>query len=145
MLALVLGGGAAWGISHVGVIEVLEEEGVPRELVVGTSVGAIMGGLFAAGVGSPGMKELAAEIDWSDLGRLTVPHMGFADSSAIETVMEEIIGEGCAFDDLEIPLKIVTTNVNRGEQLVTDSGRTGPGRPGQCFHTRDLHPGGARG
>ncbi len=122
MLGLVLSGGAAWGMAHIGVLEVLHEEDVPIDLVVGTSAGAIMGALFASGVRPEQMRSLACELGWSDLGRLTVPGMGFADSSAIEQVIEEVIGEGRTFDALPIPLKIIATDINRGEQVVIDSG-----------------------
>ncbi|MFO7942000.1 MAG: patatin-like phospholipase family protein [Bacillota bacterium] len=122
MPALVLGGGAAWGLSHIGVIEVLREEGIPIDLVAGTSVGAIIGSLLARELTTEEIIEVVAEVQWTDLGTLTVPRLGFADSSSIETFLEELIGTGCEFSDLEIPLKIVATDLRQGGQVVLDEG-----------------------
>ncbi len=126
MLGLVLGGGAAWGLAHVGVVEVLREEGLSIDLIVGTSVGAIIGSFVAAGIETDAIKEMVSDITWADLGRLTMPHLGFADSSEIEAMVEEMIGKGRTFDELEIPLKVIATDVIRGEQVVLDWGPLAP-------------------
>ena len=68
-IGLVLSGGGARGIAHVGVLEVLERERVPVDVVVGTSMGAIVGGLYASGLTSAQLDEWLAEVDWSDLFR----------------------------------------------------------------------------
>lgn len=66
-LALVLSGGGARGIAHVGVLEVLEELNVVPDLVVGTSMGAVVGGLYCAGWSPAELEELVSEIDWSSV------------------------------------------------------------------------------
>ena len=68
-IGLVLGGGGARGVAHVGVLKVLEELHVPVDLVVGTSMGAIVGGLFAAGLSPDSMEAWVAHADWDDLFR----------------------------------------------------------------------------
>ena len=68
-VGLVLGGGGARGVAHVGVLKVLEELHVPVDLVVGTSMGAIVGGLYAAGMSPDSMEEWVARADWDDLFR----------------------------------------------------------------------------
>lgn len=68
-VGLVLGGGGARGIAHVGVLRVLEELHVPVDFVVGTSMGAIVGGLYAAGVSPGAMEEWLRHADWDDLFR----------------------------------------------------------------------------
>jgi len=65
-VGLVLGGGGARGAAHVGVIRVLEELRIPVDLVVGTSMGAIIGGLYATGHDADAMEALLASIDWTD-------------------------------------------------------------------------------
>ncbi len=66
-LALVLSGGGARGIAHVGVLKVLEEHHVVPDMVVGTSMGAVVGGLYCAGWSPDELEELVAEIDWSSV------------------------------------------------------------------------------
>jgi NTE family protein len=63
-VALVLGGGSARGIAHIGVLRWLDEHRVPVDVVVGTSMGGLMGGVFASGLTPAEMTELVADIDW---------------------------------------------------------------------------------
>ncbi|GHU65558.1 hypothetical protein FACS189447_04710 [Spirochaetia bacterium] len=65
--ALVLSGGGAWGLSHIGAIKVIEEIGIPIDMVVGTSMGAIIGGLYAAGFSADELISIIDPIDWTDL------------------------------------------------------------------------------
>ncbi len=70
-LALVLAGGGALGLAHVGVLRTLEEMRVPIDVVTGTSMGAIVGGLYAAGYSPAELERIARELDWSELVRDT--------------------------------------------------------------------------
>ena len=64
VIALALEGGGALGLAHIGVIRVLEEAGIPIDIVTGTSMGAIVGGLYALGFTVPELERLATETDW---------------------------------------------------------------------------------
>ena len=66
-VGLVLSGGGARGVAHVGVIKVLEQLGVPIDLVVGTSMGAIVGGLYASGMTADELERAIRDIDWVDI------------------------------------------------------------------------------
>ncbi len=66
-VALVLAGGSAWGLAHIGVIRVIEELGIPIDIVIGTSIGSIVGGLYSVGYTSGEIEELFAAQDWSNL------------------------------------------------------------------------------
>ncbi len=66
-VALVLEGGSAWGFAHVGVIKVLEELGIPVDIVVGTSMGSIIGALYASGYSAEEIETVANQADWADL------------------------------------------------------------------------------
>ena len=66
-IALVLGGGGARGGAHLGVIRVLEENNIPIDMIIGTSMGSIVGGLYAAGISPDGVQEFFEEIDWVGL------------------------------------------------------------------------------
>jgi NTE family protein len=63
-IGLALGGGSARGLAHVGVLEWLDEHRIPIDAVAGTSMGAIIGGLFATGVPAPEIRTLTGETDW---------------------------------------------------------------------------------
>ena len=66
-IGLVLAGGGAKGAAHVGVIKVLEELGVPMDYIAGTSMGAIVGGLYASGLSSDELATAIISIDWNDI------------------------------------------------------------------------------
>ena len=66
-IGLVLGGGGAAGIAHVGVLKVLEEQGVPIDVIAGTSMGAIVGSLYAAGYKADELEKVVKELDWASL------------------------------------------------------------------------------
>ncbi|HHL42939.1 MAG TPA: hypothetical protein ENJ42_04915, partial [Hellea balneolensis] len=66
-IGLVLGGGGAKGIAHVGVIKVLEENHIPVDVIAGTSMGAIIGSLYASGYSADEIENIARELDWNDV------------------------------------------------------------------------------
>ncbi|HEX7764592.1 MAG TPA: patatin-like phospholipase family protein, partial [Cellvibrio sp.] len=66
-IALVLGGGGARGAAHIGVLEVLEQERVPVDCIVGTSMGGLVAGSYAAGLSPKMMREKLSEADWTDI------------------------------------------------------------------------------
>ena len=66
-IGLVLSGGTARGLAHIGVLKVLEEEKVPVEYVTGTSMGSIIGGLYSIGYTSDEIEQIASEMDWIGL------------------------------------------------------------------------------
>ena len=61
-VGLALGGGAAKGLAHIGVLSVLEREHIPVDIIAGTSMGAIVGGLYAMGHNTPAIREIALNI-----------------------------------------------------------------------------------
>src|SRR5579872_4323996 len=64
-VGLALGGGGARGLAHIGVLKVLQEEDIPVSMIAGTSVGALIGALYAAGVSTAELEEMSADIGWS--------------------------------------------------------------------------------
>lgn len=83
-VALVLSGGGAKGFAHVGVLKVLEREGLPIDIVVGTSIGSIVGGLYALGYNADDIEKMAKESDWKELLSDFVPRRELDHSSKIE-------------------------------------------------------------
>jgi NTE family protein len=117
-LTLALGGGAAKGLAHVGVLKGLEEDGIEVAAVAGTSMGSIIGALTAQGLSAREMEALFGAIDWVRLGRIMVTSVSGA---AFHDMLRETFG-GILIEDLEIPFAAVCGDLDTGEMVVLDSG-----------------------
>jgi len=124
-IALVLGGGAARGFAHVGVIRVLEQEKVPIDMIVGTSVGSLIGAIYASDPNS-------FELEWTAFSLEKDNLIDYGVFSAI-TGMGPVKGEKLEefvrnnvhvmnIEDLKIPFAAVATDLNRGTRVVIDHG-----------------------
>jgi NTE family protein len=120
-LGLALGGGAARGIAHIGVIKVLQEEEIPICCVAGTSIGAVVGAFFCAGKSWQEMWEVTQEIKWSELVQPTLSGMGLVKTTRLEKLLVEHLGE-ITFRELATPLTTVAVNIINAEPVFFDSG-----------------------
>ena len=124
-IALVLGGGAARGFAHVGVIRALEQEKIPIDLVVGTSVGSLIGAIYAADLKSFELEWTAFQLEKDDLfdfGVTTaVTGMGFAKGDKLEAWVKSHI-KITNIENLKIPFAAVATDLNWGYKVVLDKG-----------------------
>ncbi len=124
-VALVLGGGAARGFAHIGVIRVLEQERIPIDRVVGTSVGSLIGALYASERDSFDLEWTAFQITQDDIFdfRLmnTVLGMGYAKGERIETWLTAKIKQK-NIEQLKVPFAAVATDLNWGYKVVLDRG-----------------------
>jgi len=125
LVGLVLGGGAALGIAHVGVLRVLEEEDIPIDIVVGSSMGAIMASLWATGKNADEIEKLSRQFEkkWGLLKLCdpVVPISGLVGGHAIKGWLKKQIGNK-TFYSTRIPLKIVAYDLIRREELVMNTG-----------------------
>ena len=123
-ITLVLGSGGARGLAHIGVLECLQEYGVPVRAVAGTSIGAFVGGLYASGMSAPDMVEVIASLDTLRITKILLP--GLSSSALISTpsVRKFVAGlTGTArIEDLPIPFRAVATDLMTGEGVVLDRG-----------------------
>jgi NTE family protein len=124
-VALVLGGGAARGFAHVGVIRVLEQEKIPVDLVVGTSVGSLIGAIWAADQNSFELEWAAFQLEKDqmlDYGLLTaVMGMGLAKGEKLEAFVRSHV-KARNIEELKIPFAAVATDLNWGQEVVLDRG-----------------------
>lgn len=120
-LGLALGGGAARGIAHIGVLKVLQEEDIPVCCVAGTSIGSIIGALFCAGKRWEEIWEISQEIRWGELVQATFSGMGLVKSNRLEKLITSQIGE-IDFDDLKIPLTAVAVDIVTAQPVYLNSG-----------------------
>lgn len=120
-VTLVLGGGSARGLAHVGVLKVLERERIPVDNIVGTSMGALVGAAYSAGMPIKDMEARAAKFSVNKLLDMTVPKMGLLAGNKLEASIKELIG-GKTFDDCRIPMSVVTTDIETGDEVVHQKG-----------------------
>ena len=125
-IGLALGGGAAKGFAHVGVIAVLEEAGLRPDYVVGTSAGSLVAALYASGKSSAELqktamsKEEAAITDWM----LPLVGRGVFRGDALGRFVNESVG-GRLIEDMRIPLGVVATDLGSGQAVLFQRGDTG--------------------
>ena len=122
-IALVLGGGAARGFAHVGVIRALEQEKIPIDLIVGTSVGSLIGALYAHEKNSFELEWTAFSLEKDDLldYALLSASMGPVKGERLEAFVNKKVPVA-NIESLKIPFAAVATDLNRGTRVVLDRG-----------------------
>jgi NTE family protein len=118
-LGLALGGGAARGFAHIGVIQVLEENGIKPDMVVGTSAGSVVAAFYATGKTGAQLQWLADSMDESQLTDWTVPFMsrGMLRGEALGRYINTQLN-GAKIEDLKMPLGIVATDLQTGDGIL---------------------------
>lgn len=123
-IGLALGSGGARGWAHVGVLRRLQELNVPVCCVAGTSIGSIMGAVFAA-QRLDVLEDLARELDWRRVARMFVevsfPRAGLVTGRRIQQLIQEVVGVQ-RIEDLRIPFAAVAANLQTGEQVIFTGG-----------------------
>jgi NTE family protein len=120
-IGLALGGGFARGMAHIGVLKVLEEEGIPIRLIAGTSVGALIGACYCSGTSIEELEKVAHSVRFTTFARWTVSRYGFASNDRMVTFLERTL-KVKRFEELRIPLGVTATDFNSGEGVVFHSG-----------------------
>ena len=118
VITLALGGGAAKGLAHIGVLKGLEEDGCEVAAIAGTSMGSIIGAMAAQGLSAREMEGLFRAIDWVRLGRIIVRSVSGA---AFHDMLRESFG-GILIEELGIAFAAVCTDLDTGEMVVLDAG-----------------------
>lgn len=128
VLGLALGGGGARGFAHVGVLKGLERHGIYPRLVAGTSMGGVVGAMYAAGLSASQIEAEAIKATrrTADMFRavdLRLSQTGFVRGARIYDYIAGVIGPEMNFSDLRRPLSLVAVDVNTGREVVLNSGR----------------------
>jgi NTE family protein len=119
-----LGGGLARGLFHIGVLNVLEEFKIFPKVIVGTSMGAIVGALYASGLSAREIKELAIDLDWKQIIRLadiTVPLNGLIRGNRISSLLKSVLKD-IDFSNLKVKFACIATDLTTGAQVVLQEG-----------------------
>lgn len=142
-VGLVLGGGAARGMAHIGVLEALEANGVRPDFIVGASAGSLVGGLYAAGLSTARMRILAHQLKWWDISRLpmsvswstlaalTAP-LGMLDLDRLSDLIRKVLDADPHFHELAIPFAAIATDIATGQSIMLNDGPIAPAIRASC-------------
>lgn len=122
-IGLALGGGAARGFCHLGVLKVLQKHHIPVHCIAGCSMGAAVGGLYAAGVPLPDMEKMVEKISDYTIRDLSVSskRQGFFKGGRVLKIIKRFLGEK-TFDDCRIPFAATATDLAKAELRVFTQG-----------------------
>jgi NTE family protein len=123
-IGLALGGGAARGFAHIGVIEVLEENGIHPDLVTGTSAGSLVAAMYASGKTGHELAATAVTMDESALTDWAFPGRGLIRGEALAHYVRDFVG-GKEIEQMKLPLGIVATDLDSGRSILFRHGDVG--------------------
>ena len=123
-IGLALGGGAARGFAHIGVIKMLESHGIVPDYVVGTSAGAVVGSLYAGGYDAFAMQKIAVQLDEKIFADWTLGGRGLLKGEALQDFINQHLNKR-PLEKLNKPFATVATDLNSGERVVFRTGDTG--------------------
>jgi len=123
-VALALGGGAARGFAHIGVIKALEAQGIVPDMVVGTSAGSVVAALYASGMNGFDLQKVALEMKEDMLADWTLPNRGVVKGEALQIFINQNV-KGQTIQNLPKPLGVVATDLQSGEMILFRRGDTG--------------------
>lgn len=127
-IALALGGGAARGFAHIGVIKALEAQGIVPDIVVGTSAGSVVGSLYAYGYNGFQLQKIALEMDEATISDWAMPFFskssGVLKGEALQNYVNKAV-HNTPLEKLKIPFGCVATDLKNGEPILFRRGNTG--------------------
>jgi NTE family protein len=132
-VGLALAGGFARGIAHIGVLRALRDAGVPIDCVAGTSVGALIGIGYCAGVSLEKMQEIGHATNFTDFGRWTPSWLGLATNQRMERYLARMTS-ATTFAELKTPLAISATDINEGVTIYYLNGSILPPLRASCAY-----------
>ncbi len=127
-IALVLGGGAARGFAHIGVIKALEAQGIYPEIVVGTSAGSVVGALYAAGNNGFALQRVAMDMDEATISDWALPLFGKVSGVLKGEALQNYVNKAVRnvpMEKLKLQFGAVATDLNSGQPILFQRGNTG--------------------
>jgi len=124
-VGLALGGGAARGLAHIGVLKALKEENIPIDMIAGTSMGALVGAIYAIEGNISRIEEIASSLSRMyvlSLVDLTLPKTGLIGGQKIIAWGKSLIKRDIQFKDLKTPFACVATDIMTGQEIVINEG-----------------------
>ncbi len=133
-VGLALSGAVARGSAHIGVLRILEREGIPIDVVAGTSAGSLVGALYCAGVTPDQMQAWLVNLGWGQILSPVFPRRGFVSFAKLERWLIARIGD-LKFSDLR-PFAAAATDLEKGEPVILREGRVA-----RAVHASSAVPG----
>jgi NTE family protein len=130
-IAIVLGGGAARGFAHIGVLKILEMNRIPVDMVIGTSAGSFVGSLYAYGFNAYQVQKIGLEIERGDIVDITLPDNGFIKGELLENYVNRML-RNTPLEKLRIPFYSIATDIQTGKEMVFGTGNTGKAVRASC-------------
>jgi len=130
-IALVLGAGASKGFAHVGVIKILESNNIPIHMIVGTSVGSIVGSFYASGYDAFQLQKLSFSIEKGDMIDLVLPENGFIKGEKLGEFVNKTV-KNTPIEKLKIPFYAVAADIQSGQEVAFSKGNTGMAVRASC-------------
>lgn len=124
IIALVLGSGGARGYAHIGVIQVLEQQGIHPDFIVGTSAGSIVGSIYASGKTASELRDIALNMKANDVRDVKLDMKGFFDGKKVENYVNQQVNN-IPLELLKTPMYVVATELKEGKKVVFNYGNTG--------------------
>jgi NTE family protein len=138
-LGLALGGGFARGVAHIGVLRVLEQEGIQISCIAGTSVGGLIATAYASGAPVDAIGQRACKTTFRDFARWHLSRYGLATNDRLDRYLYEFCGKR-RIEELKIPLAIPATDLMTGEPVYFTSGETGQALRASCAYPGLFEP-----
>lgn len=123
-IGLALGGGAARGFAHIGVIKALEAQGIVPDIVVGTSAGAVVGALYSSGLSGFELQKVAMEMDEGQIGDWSLPDRGVFKGEALQNFVNRAVANR-PLEKLSRSFAVMSTDLKSGESALFRTGNTG--------------------
>jgi NTE family protein len=123
-IGLALGGGAAKGFAHIGVIKMLEASGIHPDVVAGTSAGSVVGALYASGMDPFQLQEQAFSLDASNIRDVRLFSGGLVQGRKLQDYVNQLVGQR-SIEKLKLPFAAVATQLETGQRTVFVRGDTG--------------------
>jgi NTE family protein len=123
-IGLALGGGAARGFAHIGVIKTLEAQGIVPDLIAGTSAGSVVGALYAAGFNGFDLQRLALQMDETAIADWSLPSRGVLRGEALQNFINKAV-DNRPIEKLPRRLAVTATDLQSGELIVFERGNVG--------------------
>lgn len=120
-VALVLGAGSARGLAHIGVLQVFEENNIPFDLIVGSSMGAMVGGIYACGTNLKMLDRMIESLNPNTFFDVHIPRLGFVAGKKISAFLQ-LMTKKKDFSELTVPLTVVATDLISSKKIIIEEG-----------------------
>jgi NTE family protein len=138
-VGLALGAGSVRGFTHIGVLAVLQQAGIPIDYVAGSSVGSLIGAAYCSGMSAEEIQKISYDFSWSKIAAPSWSMDGLASFEKMEKLIDGLFDHP-TFEDLKIPLRVVATDIDKDEAVVISEGRVAPAVRASCSVAGVISP-----